>query len=478
MRRNKAYPYPEIVTSERGWTVTGTPDNHGGARTDNLNKHMQVPLDRDCKDCGINHSRMIRRHELGHVKWSPKTMGRLKPGVRPEAVEVLEEIRVNYLLHKAGLSLDEPTQCVDKIEITTQKKVYESSIAELILWTLASMWMIDNPESESSYYKSKWGHEFETIKKIIVDAEADPMLTNMRKAELKFTLNTAQQFYQSITKHAYGQKPSYRKVQNYAKKLSEVLDMFLDKPKQEEVYKQETLQHSKEMGEETEEQGEEIENPQTVQDLEQRIRSKLMNEMEYQTTGGVGHWGEMQIHEPALTVNLQGRLKQGRKYRPADFGYNPKFINRWCSDKKIFKQKQHVLGGTILIDASGSMSFSGQDILDIMELLPAVTIAMYNGGGATGDLRIIARNGMRVTEEQLDEWSGRGNVVDGPALHWLATMPERRIWVSDMYIFGAYGDTSGFNLMKDVHDTCIQNKIINLKDIDEVKEHAIKLNIV
>lgn len=124
------------------------------------------------------------------------------------------------------------------------------------------------------------------------------------------------------------------------------------------------------------------------------------------------------------------------------------------------------------------MSFSGQDILDIMELLPAVTIAMYNGGGATGDLRIIARNGMRVTEEQLDEWSGRGNVVDGPALHWLATMPERRIWVSDMYIFGAYGDTSGFNLMKDVHDTCIQNKIINLKDIDEVKEHAIKLNIV
>ena len=85
---------------------------------------------------------------------------------------------------------------------------------------------------------------------------------------------------------------------------------------------------------------------------------------------------------------------------------------------------------------------------------------------------------MRVTEEQLDEWSGGGNVVDGPALHWLATMPERRIWVSDMYIFGAYGDTSGFNLMKDVHDTCIQNKIINLKDIDEVKEHAIKLNIV
>ncbi len=476
MRRDRAYPYPEIVTSETGWTVTGTPDNHGGARTDNLNKHMQVPLDRDCKDCGINHSRMIRRHELGHVKWSPKTMGRLKPGVRPEAVEVLEEIRVNYLLRKAGIAIEEPTQCVDKIEITTHEKVYKSSIAELILWTLASMWDRKDPSAEYGGYV--WGHEYESIRKIIDDALDNPQLTEMRKAELRFTLNTVQQFYHSIVRHAYGQTPSYRKVQNYAKKLSEVLDMFLDKPKPEEVFKQDRLQNSEETGEETEQEGNEIENPQTVQDLEQRMRSQLMNEMNYQTTGGVGHWGEMEIHEPALTVNLQGRLKQGRKYRPADFGYNPKFINRWCSDKKIFKQKQHVLGGTILIDASGSMSFSGQDILDIMELLPAVTIAMYNGGGATGDLRIIARNGMRVTEEQLDEWSGYGNVVDGPALHWLATMPERRIWVSDMYIFGAYGDTSGFNLMKDVHDTCIQNKIINLKDIDEVKEHAIKLNIV
>ena len=476
MRRDRAYPYPEIVTSETGWTVTGTPDNHPGARTDNLNKHMQVPLDRDCKDCGINHSRMIRRHELGHVKWSPKTMGRLKPGVRPEAVEVLEEIRVNYLLRKAGIAIEEPTQCVDKIEITTHEKVYKSSIAELILWTLASMW--DRKDHSSEYGGYVWGHEYDAIRKIIDDALNDPQLTEMRKAELRFTLNTVQQFYNSIVKHAYGQTPSYRKVQNYAKKLSEVLDMFLDKPKPEEVYKQETLQSSEETGEETEQEGNEIENPQTVKDLEQRMRSHLMNEMNYQTTGGVGHWGEMEIHEPALTVNLQGRLKQGRKYRPADFGYNPKFINRWCSDKKIFKQKQHVLGGTILIDASGSMSFTGQDILDIMELLPAVTIAMYNGFTNTGDLRIIARNGMRVTEEQLDEWSGGGNVVDGPALHWLATMPERRIWVSDMYIFGAYGDTSGFNLMKDVHDTCIQNKIINLKDIDEVKEHAIKLNIV
>ena len=111
-----------------------------------------------------------------------------------------------------------------------------------------------------------------------------------------------------------------------------------------------------------------------------------------------------------------------------------------------------------------------------MKMLPAVNIAMYNGSYKTGDLRIIARNGKRVTDTYLDMHSGGGNVVDGPALEWLSTMPARRIWVSDMYVFGAHGDTSGFNLLKECYDLCTKNKIINLKDIDEVKEYALKLN--
>jgi hypothetical protein len=208
------------------------------------------------------------------------------------------------------------------------------------------------------------------------------------------------------------------------------------------------------------------------------MKRSLIDEMRYSSTTHVGHWGSMKIHEPPLTVNLQGRLKGSRAYRPADFGYNPKYINRYCIDKKIFKQKQRTLGGTILIDASGSMQFNGQDILDIMEILPAVTIAMYNGWSSHGHLRVIARNGRRVTENYLDTHSGMGNVVDGPALDWLATMPSRRIWVSDMHVFGAGNNSNGFNLLKYCYDVCLKSKIINLKDIQEVKEHALKLNVV
>ena len=71
--------------------------------------------------------------------------------------------------------------------------------------------------------------------------------------------------------------------------------------------------------------------------------------------------------------------------------------------------------------------------------------------------------------------------MDGPALRGLAEQSERRIWVSDMKVFGinrgGYAD-SGFNLLRDVYNICTQNRIINLKNIDEVKEHAIKLQNV
>ena len=113
-----------------------------------------------------------------------------------------------------------------------------------------------------------------------------------------------------------------------------------------------------------------------------------------------------------------------------------------------------------------------------MMLLPAVNIAMYNGYYNGGNLRIIAKNGMRVDDTYLDDHSGGGNVIDGPALRWLAEMPPRRIWVSDMKVFGIGRNSNGYNLLKDCYDICTANRIINLKDIDEVKEHALKLNVV
>ena len=494
---NKPYPYPEIVTGEV-WTVNETIGDQTPC-TDNLNRQMYVPMDRECDICGLNHGRMIRRHELGHVKWSPKTMGKLPNGTRPEAIEVLEEIRVNYLMFLNGLGINEPTQCIDIIEAKTFNLINKASVTDLILYGLACFWHTNNPHPDAPSHinfesmTKPWeranrinsfclSHEYTRFKAIMADAIVDSKYHKIRQNELQFVLNTVHTFADRLirSRGSTQTKISYKKVQKLAQELSVILNTFLDKPKADEILAPTAQPNAGgQSGEGDGEEGDEA-GAGDAHDLEKRMRQKLSEKLiDYHTSQGTGIWGDMEIHNPPLTVNLQSRLKGARNYRASDFGYNPKYINRYCIDKKIFKQKQTVLGGTILIDASGSMRFDGEDILEIMTLLPAVTIAMYNGRSHDGDLRIIAKGGMRVDQKYLDRHSGGGNVVDGPALEWLATMPARRIWVSDMHVFGRAGsDSSGANLIRECLNIVTKHKIINLQDINEVKEHAIKLNMV
>ena len=47
----------------------------------------------------------------------------------------------------------------------------------------------------------------------------------------------------------------------------------------------------------------------SVKDLEKRMRKDMLGRMNYSTGSGVGYWGDMEIHEPPLTVNLKVDLE-------------------------------------------------------------------------------------------------------------------------------------------------------------------------
>jgi hypothetical protein len=63
-------------------------------------------------------------------------------------------------------------------------------------------------------------------------------------------------------------------------------------------------------------------------------------------------------------------------------------------------------------------------------------------GDESGSLLIAARNGMHADREVLDGWAGSGNVVDGPALQWLARQKAPRVWVSDGGVTGMNDQTA------------------------------------
>jgi hypothetical protein len=111
--------------------------------------------------------------------------------------------------------------------------------------------------------------------------------------------------------------------------------------------------------------------------------------------------------------------------------------DRFALDRAIFSRSGRGGGGTVLVDTSGSMSLSAEDVEKIVRAAGgAAVVAIYSGKGDEGELRVVARGDRRATNKFFKPF-GSGNVVDLPALEWLAKQPEPRWWISDGCVTGA-----------------------------------------
>lgn len=136
------------------------------------------------------------------------------------------------------------------------------------------------------------------------------------------------------------------------------------------------------------------------------------------------------------------RPRRAPRRRFADSGVNPTAMHRLTTDQRVFASKVPQAGGTILCDASGSMSYSADDIERIIAEAPATLIAFYAGESMSGGIIVAAEGGRAADPEDVlsalySRWGG-GNEIDGPALRWLARQPGPRFWVSDEHV-GASG---------------------------------------
>jgi len=181
--------------------------------------------------------------------------------------------------------------------------------------------------------------------------------------------------------------------------------------------------------------------------LRQRLREQMLKKEGGNPDGQVGGdpvWGKMTTRIAKMTKKLPKKLISKMKYRATDEGAVPRYIHRMPVDGKIFGRKKRTPGGSVLIDDSGSMSWSTADISAILHAAPAVNIGAYSGySRKEGELVIIAKDGSHadVDHDRDARPKGSDNLVDLPALEWLATMPKPRIWVSDTYITISSGDT-------------------------------------
>jgi len=113
-----------------------------------------------------------------------------------------------------------------------------------------------------------------------------------------------------------------------------------------------------------------------------------------------------------------------------------RYLHRWLMDGAVFRRRARKRGGTILVDGTGSMSLEA-DALDrlLLATLPGTRVAVYSGSEDRGTLRIVAEGSRRAAAEHL-KTPGRDNIVDLPALEWLARQPQPRVWVTDGGVTG------------------------------------------
>jgi hypothetical protein len=174
-------------------------------------------------------------------------------------------------------------------------------------------------------------------------------------------------------------------------------------------------------------------------------------------------WGEMEIERVPLPERL--RHADSKRVRAVDKGAVPRYMHRLVSDQRVFgrRRKEKHFQGTVLIDHSGSMSLSVDQVDEMLRRWPAVTIASYSGD-FDGVLRIIAEKGKRAAHHHLQRPGGGGNCVDGPALDWLCKQRGPRIWISDGAVSGQGEDFRPWFRL-DAARKVLRGKIKRIEDV-------------
>jgi hypothetical protein len=189
-------------------------------------------------------------------------------------------------------------------------------------------------------------------------------------------------------------------------------------------------------------------------------------------------WGTMSVQTPPRNHRALPKSKVAPLVYSRKMGVVPDRMHNWCTGRKVFSWVQPTgqKGGSILIDASGSMRFSREALLAFVKAAPAVTVAAYAGAAVdTGTLRVYIKNGKIVADEYLDRPDTGNNIVDGPAIRWLSEQKGPRFWITDLGVTGRLDiEHSTYYLRDECIRFCKRNTIVIIPSLDRAEKALVK----
>lgn len=470
IKEKRIFPFPEALKNGDSWKIQ---DSKGGPGpfVSVQTKDMNVPLDDD------RSSALQRAHEMGHIQFSPKSLNAeaQRIGVHPSILNSVEDARVNYILKAAKIDAMQATATPNPEEEKRYIKDLLSKDDFLCDVVLSAL---------SSAYTGSAKIVADTANEACTGLQAQALSADLAvaKAAIK-KLGDMSEMYQVANKaHSVllGNKKSLPKFARTRKAALYIAQYLKDKDNAEKAKKEAEEAEKKRKQEEAKRKkqmnqlrAEEIEKRNRAKNLEElRKQSKENGEVQLRLKDGSTIWKPMRILKPRTSVSFAPRLL-GRKKRPTDMGMIPRYMNRYCIDKNVFAVRKKAPGATILVDGSGSMRWSVEMLQELIDLLPAMKLAIYGDGASGGDLyggcelRVLVDRRRRVPDSDIYSYGGNG--CDGLALRWLGKQKGPRYWISDGGVSGSGGQT--YNLLLDVAQVCQQYKIVQLYHMQEALEY-------
>lgn len=456
-------PEPEILTredTEHGrWEVTTVPAKRGLPYTDIVGREMKAPGD------DTTMSRTIRAHEMMHAKVSPAEEYKawIDRGIAPlDALKACEELRVNLLCQKAGFNMREHLS--DDGETADGERIAATND-----WRGAVMMTIACAGTASSKkfltgirrHNRQWGKILRDISK---RAERQ-MEKYYREGSLSST-----SVHDTIGIAPYG----FFYTENLAEWIDRLAKTAPPPPPPVKPVKPEDSSDTDEDGE-GDEEGRLVRTHSNVNGGEGQVFEKFEERLKSMTPdrmyGMKPGWEELRVKRPPLSIHAPGSI--GKKRIPSDTGRHPRRLHRLLTDPKrrIFDRTIHGRGGVVVVDCSGSMSLSVEEIKEILSNAPGATVLGYSDkGDESTNAWILAHKGKMVSEIPK---MGSGNGVDHPAIVWGIKAKQRPtspvIWISDG---GVCGKSSGFSEILAVQcvNTCLKNNVIVVEHVDSAIE--------
>lgn len=435
MADEKIYPIPEALQK-------GPWDVQAGTANRTTNGLMVVPLTSDL------HDMVVRTHEMAHAKWSPKDPAEIPRDVNPAVLSAVEDARVNALAMNAKADLS-PGFDPRVVGVITERLVEKKDWDSLALLAVSTSSVPGTREIVGAAMASSMPRKIQAAVASVAEriynkpSSFDTTITTARWLEKRL----GQIHQEEKDKEESEAKSSIKRIAGTTTAVDHEMDKRLGEDKKE----MEKLTGGLKM--------DEVMRPGF-------IKPYWME--------GHASWGKLSvIEEPERPNRLPGRM--GRRLRATDTGAALVFPQRLMQDGRVFARKQQAYGATVLVDGSGSMSLTADQVWQILMAAPGATVAIYSGNGYSGGLRILAKNGTYVNKEWVRGMPfGGGNIVDYPALKWAAKGDEPRIWISDGQVTGV-NDSFHHGNQVECFELCVRARILRLPNPTEAIKHLQKI---